>query len=239
MKIIDANTLFGFWPKRNVDGSIPKLIDLMDKRGISQALTCSINGFTYDFREGNDQTRDVCSQSNGRLIPVATINPQKYFEVMEEVDRVRELGFKVVRFFPAEQEWSVTQRHFAKLLKRLAETALVLMIPSTEGITAIADVTGGMNNAVVIETVRAYPHLAELIVSAQENPNLFIETHSIGTMDFIEVLVGEVGKERLVFGSCAPLHSISASLLPVENANIDDRAKEMILSKNIQRLLSL
>lgn len=239
MEKIDANTLFGFWPKRNIDASVKALLSRMDKAGVDKALTCSIRGFLYDFREGNEETRRVCKESKGRLIPVATINPSTYFDVMEEVGRIVKRGFRMVRFFPTEQEWTISQRHFTKLLEKLADTDLVLMIPSTEGITAIANVTRGMPNAVVLETVRAYPHLAELIVVAQENPRLFIETHSIGGMDFVEVLVGEVGEERLVYGSGAPLHCFAAAALPIVNAGVSESAKAKIFSGNIRGLLGL
>jgi predicted TIM-barrel fold metal-dependent hydrolase len=239
MRKVDANTVFGFWPKRKVDASHTALLSRMDKCGIDQSLTCSLVGLVSDFKAGNDETLRVCSQSDGRLIPVATINPQTYFGVLDEVDRIRADGFRIVRFFPTQQEWSVTQRHFTKLLESLSETDLVLMIPSTEGITNLANVTAGMHNAIIIETIRAYPQLAELIICAQENSNLYIETHLITSMDFVDLLVREVGPGRLVFGSGAPLHAISSSVLPILNAKIDEDVKENILSRNIARLLRL
>ena len=234
---IDINTLFGFWPKRNIDASAANLLSRMDKAGIDKALTCSIRGFLYDFKEGNAETRKRCKESNGRLIPVATVNPSTYFGVIEEIDHIVETGFRVIRFFPVEQEWRVSQRHFTKLLEKLAETDLVLMLPSTEGITNIASAVKGMGNDVVIETVRAYPHLAELIVVAQENPHIFIETHLIGSMDFIEVLVKEVGEDRLLFSSGAPFHCFSSATLPILNARISEKTKEKIFFRNISGLL--
>jgi len=211
----------------------------MDETGIDQALTCSLRGFLYSFKEGNDQTKKVCDESGGRFIPVATINPQTYFGVIEEVDRIVDGGFRIVRFFPTEQEWSITQKHFSRLLDKIAGTNLALMIPSTEGITTIADVTSGLDNAVIIETIRAYPHLAEMIISAQESRNLHIETHLIGGMEYPETLVREIGRDQIIFGSGAPLHCISAALLPVQNAQLDEETKALVLGGNIRRILGL
>jgi len=237
MVIVDANTVFGFWPKRKLDASAGDLITRLDAAGGDRALTCSIRGWLYSFKEGNDETWATCRRHRDRLIPVATINPSTYFGVREEVDRVIETGFRMIRFFPVEQEWHVTQRHFGRLVEKLAETDLVLMIPSTEGVTTLATVFKDFPNPVVIETVRAYPHLAELIVCAQETPNLMIEMHLVGGMDFVETMVAEIGADRLLYGSGAPMHCISSSLTPILNAQIPARAKEKILSGNALRIL--
>ena len=237
MKIIDANTFFGFWPKRNLDASINALIERMDESSIGSAFTTSIRGFLYDFSEGNNETWETCRSSNKRLIPVATINPSTYFGVTEEVDRITEMGFKVVRFFPDQQEWTISQRHFTKLLEKLSETNLIIMLPSTAGFTVIADTFEGIKNFVVIETIRAYPNLAELIVILQENPNLYVETHSIGSTDCIEILINEVGENRILFGSGAPIHCMSSAILPIINAEASGEVKRKILSENILELL--
>lgn len=237
MEKIDINTIFGFWPKRNVDASIERLLSRMDKAGIDRAVTCSIRGICYDFKEGNDETFAACIEHK-RLIPAATINPSSYFGVMEEVARIIEKGCKILRFFPTDQEWNISQRHFAKLLEKLSSSGLILMLPATEGITNIAHAAEGVNTPIVIETIRSYPNLAELIVVLQENANLYVETHSVGSMDFIELLVKEIGAHKLLFGSGAPLNYIGASVLPILNGNIRDEDKKSILSENIKRLLN-
>ncbi len=236
-KRIDVNTVFGAWPKRRLDASSSALLSRMDRANVDTALACSIRGWLYDFQEGNDETVRVCATSAERLIPVATICPTRYFGMIEEVDRIVSLGFRVVRFFPTEQEWQITQRPFGRLLAKLAETDLILMVPSTEGFTTIANVLGGMRNPVIIETIRAYPTLADMIVCMQDTPNLYVEMHMIGSVDFVETLVQEVGEQRLLFGSGAPLQAISAATVPIERACISESAKARIFAGNIRTLL--
>jgi len=236
---IDANTFFGFWPKRRIEASVESLLGRMDRAGIDAALTYSAHGLLNDFKEGNDQTQKVCSESDGRLIPTATINPQTYFGIFEEVERIVANGFKIVRFFPVEQEWAITERHFVKLLEKIAQTELVVMLPSTSSATTIAAVCGGMGNPVIIESVRAYVHLAEIMITLQENKNIYLETHLIGGLSFIEMLCQEVGSEQLIFGTGAPLQCIGSSVGPVESADISEAEKDNIFRKNITRLLKL
>ena len=116
---------------------------------------------------------------------------------------------------------------------------LLLMIPSTEGCTAIADAAGGIPNKVLIETVRVYPHLAELIAVMQDNPRLHAETHLIGGLDSIDVLAREVGADRLLFGSGAPLYCIRAATLPIQNAPLAEQDKERIFGGNVRDLLGV
>lgn len=238
MKKIDANVFFGFWPKGKVASDIDTVLSRMKKNGIDKALVCSTRGWFYDHSQGNDETLDIVKQHKDKLWPVATINPNQYFGLSEEVDRIVENDIRLVRFFPVEQEWSINQRHFQKLLKKLSDTDLSLMIPSTESITSIGNIAAGISNKIIIETVRAYPSLAELFVVAQENPNIYIETHLIGSTDFVEVLVKEVGQDRIIFGSGSPLHSISSATLPIINSAIDQSVKESIFSKNIIKVLN-
>ena len=237
MERIDTNTVFGFWPKRKLDASASALVSRMDAADVDKALTCSIRGWLYDYKQGNDETLRMCADSGGRLLPVATINPNRFFGMIEEVDRIIESGFRVVRFFPHEQEWHITQRHFGRLLKKLAETDLILMVPSTEGFSRIADVFGEVPNKIIIETVRAYPELAVMIVSMQETDNLYAEMHLVGGMDHVATLTEEVGEDRLLFGSGAPLHCITSASLPILNASISDAARSSIFSENILGLL--
>ncbi len=239
MKKIDANVCFGFWPKRKIDASPAVLIRRMDKGVIDKALVSSLHGIYNDFKEANDETIGLCQETGGRFIPVATINPQTHFGVLGEVDRIVEMGFRIVRFWPMQQEWHVGQRHFNKLIKKISQTDLTIMLPSTESISAIGDIAETINNNVILETVRAIPKLAEIIAVAQDCNNLFIETHLICSPDFVEVLSNELGADRVVFGSGMPFFPASSSAMPIENSDISEQEKESIFSGNIRRILKI
>jgi len=46
MEIVDANTLFGFWPFRRLDMSLPTLFNNVRKHGIKGACTLSLRAFS-------------------------------------------------------------------------------------------------------------------------------------------------------------------------------------------------
>ncbi len=239
MRKIDANCVFGFWPKRKIDSSLDSLILRMDKAGIDRALVSSLHGIYNNFSEANEQTFTACEKLTERLIPVATVNPQSYYGVNEEIDRIVEKGCKIVRFWPHEQEWHIGQRHITKMLDKISQTDLAIMLPSTESVTAIGDFAKDIDNPVILETIRAYVQVAEIIAVASEVDNLYVETHMAGNISSFEILVEEIGAERLIFGSGAPFHSVSTSIMPIEMSDMSDENKSKIFSDNIKGILGL
>jgi hypothetical protein len=235
---IDVNTLFGFWPKRKADISLDTLLRLLEKKGISKAFTLSSRGIFYDFIKGNQETLTACEE-HSQLIPVGTVNPNRWIGCLDEAQQLIDQGIKLFRFFPQFQEWNIGQAPFRKLLDDvLAPAGVGLMMPAEMGITAIGDLARKVDNPIVIEAFR-YDKLAEAIVVMGEVPNIYVETHLINSPNFVELLKSEVGAERMVYGSYAPLAYISAATAPIEHARISEKEKALILGGNIRRILEV
>lgn len=76
----------------------------------------------------------------------------------------------------------------------------------------------------------------------QENTsNLYVDTSSVNSMyaGLIEWAVGELGCERIVFGTDTPLHFAASQKARIECAEIAEDAKRAILQGNAQRLLGV
>jgi hypothetical protein len=234
--IIDVNTVFGFWPKRIADIALNTLLELMDRNGIKRACTLSARGVFYDFVEGNDETL-AAAQAHPQLIPVGTVNPCHWLGCLDEAQRLIDQGVRLFRFFPQYQEWNIGQTPFRKLLReRLAAAGIAFMVPAEMGFTAIGEMAAGIQNPVIVESFR-YSSLAEAIVVMQQVSNLYIETHLIASPNWVEVLKAEVGVERIVFGSNAPLSYLSAATAQIEHAQVPDADKELIFGGNVRRIL--
>lgn len=236
MEIVDVNTLFGTWPRAERDISLKALFDLMSRHNVAEICSLSARGVFYDFCEGNDETLAACKEYPS-IIPVATLNFAAYLGWREEVKRRLEEGFKLFRFFPSIQEWNITGLAFGKFLEVIADYPdTILLLPASEGIASIAQVTKDLPNTVVITSSR-YTNLAETIEALHSNPNMFIDTHMLNSPDFIEILKAHVGINRLLFGSNAPLSYFLSALLPISKADISDEDKTAILGGNFRRLL--
>ena len=236
--MIDVNTVFGFWPGRKADIALPTLLRLLREARIARAFTLSARGIFYDFVGGNRETREAC-ESHPELLPAATVNPCRWIDCLEEARRMVDRGIRLFRFFPQHQEWHIGQAHFGKLLDDVfANSDAALMIPASEGVTAIGDLARRLNNPVIIQAIR-YDRLAEAIVVMDQSPNVYLETHLVNSPDFVELLSAEVGEGRLLFGSNAPLAYVGAALAPIQLADVSDDRKELILGGTAARLLGV
>jgi hypothetical protein len=237
-EIIDVNTIFGFWPKRKADISLDALLELMEQQGVTRACTLSARGVFYDFIEGNRETL-AAVQANAQLVAVGTVNPCRWIGCMEEAQWLIESGVKLLRFFPQYQEWTIDQAPFRKLVREvLAPSKVALMIPAEVGFTAIGNMAAAIDNPVIVESFR-YSALAEAVVVMQEVPNVFIETHLINSPNWVELMRDEVGIDRILFGSNAPLSYVSAATAQIEYAEVPDEDKALMLGGNLKRVLDL
>lgn len=238
LESIDICTIFGFWPKRNVDCSVETLLRIKKRCNVDKVVALSARGIFYDFVQGNDETLAVAERYKDDIIPAMTVNLAQYFDCYVEIERCIEKGFKILRLFPTYQEWDITQAPFRKLIRILRNKYLPIILPADMGITTIGDIAGELPSPVIIEGFR-YCNLSEMIIVMQERENIYAETHLINSPDGIEILIKEVGPERVVFGSNFPVHYMASGVLPVKNAKLDSSIKQKVLGENIKRVLRL
>ena len=78
-------------------------------------------------------------------------------------------------------------------------------------------------------------------IQASESDNVYVDTSSSRSIlsGLLEWAVGEIGAERIVFGTDNPLYFAPAQRARIDNAGISDREKRLILCENAERLLNL
>jgi len=236
LKIIDVNTCFGFDPVDDADLSLKTLLDMLRRNGVRKAFTFSRRGIHY-HSHGNDETL-AAVRKHSILEPVATLNPRDYFTCGEEMKIRIKQGFRLFRFFPDEQGWSIENfLPFSNLLEKLDKFKVAVMLPAMVGfgrISLIAEMMKRYSFSVIIETP---PELAEIAAAMKSNKRLLFETHYFRTPMKLEKLIEEVGASQMVFGSGAPKFMLESTFNVVKNAEISDADKELIFSGNIEELL--
>ena len=236
---IDANTVFGAYALRSVDLSVGRLLALMRKHGFAQAVTCSTTGIFYDAASGNEETLRVCAE-HPELIPAATINPSKYYED-GEVARLAGRGFRLLRLFNAVQGWPVRgYTPFEVVCVEADQAGLPIMLDANSlgDISAVGEVARRMKVPVIVAGCN-YAHQAEAIAVARRTPNLYVELHRLTSPDGIELLSREIGADRLVYGSQAPLNYMGHTRIILEEAVVDEADRAAIAGGNLARILDL
>jgi predicted TIM-barrel fold metal-dependent hydrolase len=238
LNILDIDSLFGFWPLRKADLSVEALVATIQQQNVKRALALSTTGIFTDYQRGNEETVQVC-QKVPELFPAATVDPRRYVGCLEEIDRRVGQGIKLFRLFPEYQNWPLDFAPFRRILGKLAERKAVAMIDAGPlgHPTKLAALTKDLGLTLLLAAVPA-AGLGELLVVLEEHPNVYVETRLLNSPQAIELLVGQSGAERLVFGSGTPLYYFSSALMPLQAANLTDAQKAQILGDNLRRLLS-
>jgi len=78
-------------------------------------------------------------------------------------------------------------------------------------------------------------------IAASEHDNIYTDTSSAKSITpcLLEWAVGEVGAEHILYGTDSPLYFAPMQRARVDNADISDEAKRLILRENAERLLNI
>ncbi len=238
-EIIDVNTLFGPLPQASNDLTVESLLALMQHNGVGRACTLSTLGLLLDPAVGNAVTKATCGE-NTSLLPVATFNPTMYFGDAALLAAASSDGFRLVRFFPAQQGWPLDFAPFRALIAALRPANLPIMVGVAQSgdITALARILTDYPAPVILADVHA-GLLAEAIAALRENPTWHLELSRLLAPGAIQAVATAVGASRLLFGSNAPSHPIASALDTLHFAGVSDADRQQILAANALRVLKL
>jgi len=236
MEIVDVNTIFGFWPRKKIDISLKKLLEIMKKYKIRSCFSLSTKGIFYEYEEGNKETLEVCKH-HPEIIPVATIDFRRYFGKKNIIKDLINEGFKALRLFPDLQAWPFNYQPFLKIVEEMGGNfPLMVSISGLGKTTEIGKITNNYKIPLILMGIN-YGYFAEALAVMKKYRNVYIETSLFDTPDIYEIFVREVGPERIIFGSYSPFHYFSSSFLSLERAEISSKEKQLILGENIKRFL--
>lgn len=237
MDIIDANTMFGPWPRTTADLSIDRLVDAVKSHGVTRALTISTLGMFHSHNDGNVETIAAC-QGRTELLPAATIDPRGYFEAMKLIPNLVSQGFKLFRFFPMEQGWPLDHAAFEDILNDLENVTAPVMINAcrTGDASALGRIIGGKKHALILEGV-TFQTLAEAVSVMRKHDNIYVETHGLVAPGALRFLAEQVGADRIIFGSDCPRSSLAGALRCIRESGLSEQDMEKVLGGNIRALL--
>jgi len=136
----------------------------------------------------------------------------------------------------------------ASILKMASKLAWPVLIPirlmmnwglPTLDVRTIGGIAAAYSHVQFIIGGVNYGELADALAVMNRYNNVAIETSCLQSLGGVKLLADEVGPERVLLGTGLPLQYPSAGLAKIEHAEISDRAKELILGLNAERLLGL
>ncbi len=238
-EIIDINSLFGPLPSASADLTVETLLELLQKHQVGKACALSTLGILLDPIVGNAVTRATCVEYP-ELIPVATINPLRFFGDASPILKLLSEGFRMIRFFPDLQRWPIVFTPFAEVIRILHEISLPIMVDvsSPGDITNLSSVMEEYPGAVALSGV-SITTLAEAVSTLRKQQNWFLETSRLLAPGAIRAAADNIGADRILFGTRAPELPVASSLRALEFAGLSEKYQEQIVSSNAVNFLSL
>ncbi len=236
-RVIDINTFFGPSDRAGVKWTLDDLLALVERYQVERALTLSLRGVYYDFVAGNTETMQVCRR-HPELVPVATVDPRRYIECIDEVRRCVDEGIRAFRFFPDVQGWPLEHAHFLRVCEQIADAGAAIMLPGAAAgaPSAAARLLGDLGTPVVVLGV-SYATLAELLGAMEASEDIYCEGHMFDTPWAYELVRDVAGPQRAMLGSGMPERYFASAYLMVKYAELSDEEREAVLYSNAARVL--
>ncbi|HUS81182.1 MAG TPA: amidohydrolase family protein [Armatimonadota bacterium] len=229
--IVDVLTFFGRDRTRELAWGLDDLLAVLEAHGVERALTLSLRAVYYAGPQGNDETRDACARHQV-LEPVAVLDPRRWFDCREEAKRRMGEGFRVFRFFPELQGWSVAGANFLKICERIAELGGRIIV-SAGGAGQPTQIARGLAEMALptLLTGAGYSTMGEVMAVLEDYPHMHTEAHVMDTPGAIEALM-QVGESQVMFGSNSPERYLESPLLMAQYADLTDAQRDACLRGN-------
>ncbi|HZQ16767.1 MAG TPA: amidohydrolase family protein [Gaiellaceae bacterium] len=214
-EIFDAHTHVG----NDIDGmagSVPELVEIMDRYGISRAFTFCLDEPDRHpaFRAANDRTLAAAAASDGRLIPFARLDLNE--TPIEEARRCLDAGARGIKLHPRAQGFTATDERLGPVFALAAERRVPILIHGGRGLPPIAD---GLRSLVerhpgstLIIAHAGIADLAGLAACMAGRRGIVFDTSTWSPVDLLD-FHRQVPPEQVVYASDYPYGQQPSSLL--------------------------
>ncbi|MES2462473.1 MAG: amidohydrolase family protein [Armatimonadota bacterium] len=242
LNIVDFFTLFGPHPSKGAmtpSGTGP-LLTAMGHHSVSSAVTLSTRAVYFDAAEGNRETKQAVTESGGKLIPAALLDPRR-----PNPERTGG-GARVLVLLPGMQRYPLPYTPLTELLRTLAQLggAAAAAIPIWWETSRPGDATA------VLQTLRETNYPAPILLGGVSGDNLMealavakvlpdrihVATNGLRGIGEVGQAVAALGAEKVIFASGAPNRSLGAALAFISQAALSPEDRALVLGGNARRL---
>ncbi len=214
--------------------------DVLARELRSHGVRCSLvrhrTALVGDTRLGNRQLLDLCERDPA-MIPIAVLRPDR----TDTLDDPTTLNARFAGFW-LEGRGRPGQGGLATdtLVRAAARTGKPLFVPITAygEASAVGAATAELGVPVILVGCH-YDNAVDVIAAARRFEHLYLETSRMAHLGGIDIAVRELGAERIMLGTGAPLRAIQSGVNAICLSRLGDDVKRAILGGNAARLLGL
>jgi predicted TIM-barrel fold metal-dependent hydrolase len=220
--IIDYET---YWNPAD-GGNLDRLVELFDE--VSPSYRAVVFPPSSDVHPQNKGLHEAVSAfpQRERFVPCAYINPNLYGAVEELETAVERYGFRGMKLMPTIHNYNVD----SEVTRPVMEKARDLGIP----VTIHSSGDGGYPRLI---SNLAAEHPA--VEAGRLHDNIYFGLSLVVEPPYIDKIAGEVGADRLIYGSNAGGGIPRIGLIVYDYTHLTEDEKELAKGKNLARLLDL
>jgi uncharacterized protein len=251
-RIWDIHSHLDSVPGDSPEKRMEVLVRCLNRLGIerlllSQGYSAQLHPTPAQFREENDRVLRAVRTFPDRAYGSVYLSPAYLDFSLQEFDRcVRDGPMVAIGEIEANRRASVAD------MDPIAERAIALQVPilQHEWLKASGNEPGESTPYDVVDLARRHPELQIVCAHTggdwERGIRIIRSTKNVGagiagfdpTSGAVEMAVLELSAERVFYGSDVGGRSFASQLAKVMEADIPDSARELILGKNLRRLLT-
>jgi uncharacterized protein len=220
-------------------------IRALDAEGISTAVVAPMHTRDGDMAKANAELARVVTDSGGRFIGTARVDPWDGESAVEQLTyAVTEGGARAVVLHPDEEHFQINDIRLRPIAERVNELGVPIIVATGFHCVSEAVQVGRfalwcpgvpviMTNGGQLNISGLGQFDAEL---ALRLPNVHILTSGVYRDDFLERTVKTFGAERVLFASAAPQFDFAYELRRVRQVHLTGDERQLLLSGNAKRI---
>ena len=227
-----------------IKGDARGMMELTRRMGVEVTAMMSWNGTVgMDAVAGNELVLNVVRQFPEEIVGLTTLNPAVMSpeEMLQEMKKYHlEHGFPGLKPYVRtpipyndplfEPWWEFADEHHLYGLFHIG----------VGGVNVVADIAGRHPNfhCLIAHSGGSYAFAKQVAEAAKQHPNIYAElTLTPVTNGVVEWLVGEIGADRVLFGTDAPMRDPRPQLGWVLYTRLTEDQKRLVLGENFRRIL--
>lgn len=237
--IVDMHAHYGrlrWFPYEKVDGNA--LIGELDRTGIEKIFVSPTPASTPEVRWSNDQVLQGVRAHPGRLLGYAICYPINEELGIGEIKRAIEAGLHGIKMHSG-AKIPYTDPGFEPVWHFADERSLPVLLHTWGDLEKLAPILEKITRApVLLGHSGAGNKAKEYVEFARRFANVYLELcWSKVPYGVVEYFVGELGADRVLWGSDAPAMAVTQQFGRILFADIPDEEKRQILVTNPKRIL--
>lgn len=230
------------------NGTLDGLLKINKQNGVDVSVVLSIATNAEQQKNVNDFAALINSKDG--FIAFGSVYPRAG-NVMQELERIKSLGLKGVKFHPDYQHFSVDDEKMKPIYKKISDLGLITIFhagvdygfPPPYGATP-DKMSKALNwfNSPVVAAHWGGLGCGDDVLELLAGRDIFFDTSfGYGTMPkfYAEKILEKHGSDRILFGTDTPWHSVQMEMKLLGSLNLTEQDKDKIFYSNAQKLLGL